>query len=140
MNGNRWKKGVYLKIYSRSVHYDNTGCGVFKNHRNLFWFFFSLKNMKLGAHFLLWHFLITSIFKSLYFLKWCQLLTARHLLQFSKFNNFLWVSWFLCKNLSYLVSLVLKLHNWKCHTVQKIEKQQKTKSKLWNFFMHPIFP
>ena len=35
--------------------------------------------------------------------------------QFSKFNNLLWVGWFLCKNLSNFVSLVLKLHNWKCH-------------------------
>ena len=33
------------------------------------------------------------------------------LVQFSKFNNFLWVCWFLCKNLSNFVSLVLKLHN-----------------------------
>ena len=35
--------------------------------------------------------------------------------QFSKFNKFLWVCWFLCKNLSNFVSLVLKLHNRKCH-------------------------
>ena len=35
--------------------------GGVKNHRNLSQFFFH------------WHFLITSIFKSLYFLKWCPI-------------------------------------------------------------------
>ena len=34
------------------------------------------------------------------------------LIQNSKFNNFLWVCWFVCKNLSDFVSLVLKVHNW----------------------------
>ena len=39
------------------------------------------------------------------------------LIQFSKFNNFLWVCWFLGKNLSNFVPLVWKLHNGYCHTV-----------------------
>ena len=37
------------------------------------------------------------------------------LVQFSKFKNFLWVCWFLCKNLSNFVSLPWKFHNPYCH-------------------------
>ena len=37
------------------------------------------------------------------------------LVQFSKFNNFLRVCWFLSKNLSNFVSLVMKLHNHSPH-------------------------
>ena len=50
-----------------------------------------------------WLFLMTPIFKSLYFLKWCSSFDSSPLLQFSKFNNFLWVCWFLAKNLSNFV-------------------------------------
>ena len=57
--------------------------------------FFSLKNINLGAHFL-----ITSIFQLLYFLKWFPIFVTSPLTQFSKFNNFLWVCWFLGKHLS----------------------------------------
>ena len=39
------------------------------------------------------------------------------LTQFSKFNNFLWVCWFLGKNLSNFVPPVWKLHNPYCHNV-----------------------
>ena len=39
------------------------------------------------------------------------------LTQFSKFNNFLWVCWFLGKNLSNFVPPVWKLHNLYCQTV-----------------------
>ena len=39
------------------------------------------------------------------------------LVQFSKFNNFLWVCWFLGKNLSNFVSPVWKLHNPYCHSL-----------------------
>ena len=39
------------------------------------------------------------------------------LVQFSKFNNFLWVHWFLGKNLSNFVSPVWKLHNPYCHNI-----------------------
>ena len=59
--------------------------------------FFSLKNINLGAHFLLLTFLITSIFKSLHFLKWCPIFDISPLQQFSKFNKFLRVCWFLAK-------------------------------------------
>ena len=37
------------------------------------------------------------------------------LTQFSKFNNFLWVCWFLGKNLPNFVPPVPKLHNLYCH-------------------------
>ena len=37
------------------------------------------------------------------------------LVQFSKFENFLWVCWFSCKNLSNFVSLPWKFHNPYCH-------------------------
>ena len=35
-----------------------------------------------------------------------------------KLNNFLWVYWFLCKNVSNFVPPVWKLHNTYCHTLQ----------------------
>ena len=39
-----------------------------------------------------------------------QILTTRHYLhQFSQFNHFLWVCWFLCKNFSNFVSLLENL-------------------------------
>ena len=38
------------------------------------------------------------------------------LVQFSKFKNLPWVCWFLCKNLSNLVSLPWKFHSPYCHT------------------------
>ena len=38
------------------------------------------------------------------------------LVQFSKFKNFLWVCWFLGKNLSNFVPPVWKLHNPYCHS------------------------
>ena len=39
------------------------------------------------------------------------------LTKFSKFNNFLWVYWFLGKNLSNFVPPLWKLHNPYCHKV-----------------------
>ena len=56
-----------------------------------FWIFFSLKNRNIGAHFLLLTFLMTSIFKSLYFPRWRPIFDSSPLLQFSKFNNFIWL-------------------------------------------------
>ena len=48
--------------------------------------------------FCFWHFLITSIFKlCTLFLKWFPSFDSSPLHQFSKFNNFLWVHWFLDK-------------------------------------------
>ena len=40
------------------------------------------------------------------------------IIQISKFNNFLWVYWFLGKNISNFVSPVWTLHNPYCHNVQ----------------------
>ena len=42
------------------------------------------------------------------------------LVQFSKFKNFLWVCWFLCKKLSNFVPPAWKLHNPYCHTAHQI--------------------
>ena len=76
---------------------------VVKNHWNLSQFF-SIKEYQFrSTSFCYWHFLITSIFKSLYFLKWCPIFDTSPLTQVSKFNNFLWVCWFLGKNNSNFV-------------------------------------
>ena len=42
------------------------------------------------------------------------------LIQFSKFNNFLWVCWFLRKNLSNFVPPVWKLHNPYYHIIHSL--------------------
>ena len=65
--------------------------------------FFSLKNTNLEAHYLLLAFFDNINSKSLYFLKWCPIFDRSTLHQFSKLNNFLWVWWFLGKNLSNFV-------------------------------------
>ena len=65
-----------------------------------------------------WHFLIASIFESLYFLKWCLIFDISPLTQFSKFNDFLWVCWFLGKNLSDFVSPACKLDKLYYHNLQ----------------------
>ena len=78
-------------------------------------FFFHWRISILEHIFFFWHFLITSIFKSLYLLKSCPIFDTSPLTQFSKFNNFLWVCWFLGKNLSNFVPPVWKLHNPYCH-------------------------
>ena len=49
---------------------------------------------------------LASIFKSLYLIKWCSIFDTSPSTQFSKFNSFLWVCWFLGKNLSNFVSPV----------------------------------
>ena len=57
----------------------------------IFLSFFSLKNINLGTYFLWLTFFIASIYKSLYFLKWCPLFDSLSLNQFLKFNHFIWV-------------------------------------------------
>ena len=76
----------------------------------------NLPNLSDFFSFCYWHFLITTIFKSLYFLKWCPIFDSSPLLQFSKFNNFIWLQLirFLAKNISNFVSLSWKLHNRYC--------------------------
>ena len=44
--------------------------------------------------------------------------------QILKFNNFLWVCWFLGKNLSNFVPLIWKLHNPYCHNLQSYKTTQ----------------
>ena len=60
--------------------------------------FFSIEEYQFRRTFFgtYWHFLIISVFESL-------ICDTYPLTQFSKFNNFLWVCWLLCKNLSDLV-------------------------------------
>jgi hypothetical protein len=77
---------------------------------------FVLKNINSGAHFLLLTYFESINFRSLYFLKWCPICDTSPLTQFSKFNNFFWVCWFLGKNLSNFVPPVWKLHNPYCHS------------------------
>ena len=43
------------------------------------------------------------------------LFDSSSLIQNSKFNNFLWICWFLFKNISNFVPPVWKLHNLYCH-------------------------
>ena len=88
-----------------------------KNYPNLSQFFFHWR-ISISEHiFCYWHFLIASIFKSLSLLKWCPIFKTSPLTQFPKFDNFLWVCWFLGKNLSNFVPPVWKLHNPYCHKV-----------------------
>ena len=56
----------------------------------------------------------------------CQILALFDtfpLIQFSKFNNFLWVCWFLGKNISNFVLPAWKLHYRNYHNAQKEKKQ-----------------
>ena len=85
-------------------------------------------------------FLITSIFKSLYFLKWCQIFDTSPLTQFSKFDNFLWLCWFLGKNLSNFISLqensivipcINSWHSWVCCISRGLKPD-------WSNFSHSV--
>ena len=55
------------------------------------------------------------------------------LIQFSKFNNFLWECWFLGKNLSNFVTPAWKLHNPYCHKCRWWRKAY-TMLHLWYIF------
>ena len=65
-----------------------------------------------------WHFLITPIFKSLYFLKWCLIFDSLPLLKFSQVNNLIWIQSFFSQDLSNFISLPWKLHNRYCHSIK----------------------
>ena len=76
-----------------------------KNNPNLS-LLFSLKNTNSGAHFFdEINFWITLLQKR------CPIFDSSPLIQNSRFNDFLWVCWFWCKNLSNFVSPAWKLHN-----------------------------
>ena len=87
-----------------------------KNHRNLSQFFFHWRIPIYAQIFCYWQFLITSFLKINLLLKWCPIFDSSPLHQFSKFRNFLWVCWFLGKNLSNFVSFAWKLDNPYYHT------------------------
>ena len=73
--------------------------------------FFNEKNYKDSDHF--WHRKLTLKVGRLGDF---ALFDTSPLVQFSKFKNFLWVCWFLGKNLSNFVPPVWKLHNPYCHS------------------------
>ena len=52
-------------------------------------------------------FLISSIFKSLYFIKWCPIFDSSPLHQFAKFTDFLWVDFIIIYYYSLLLSLTI---------------------------------
>ena len=88
----------------------------------IFQFFYSrhflLENINLVVQFLLlfyWHFLVTSVFETLYFLKWCPIFDGSTLCLFTKHNDFLQVFWFVAKNIVNFSSLSWKLDNPNCH-------------------------
>ena len=114
LNFENWCSGKLSKSakirLSKSIFY-------VKNHWNLSQFFLSLKNTNLRAH---WHFLIMSIFKTLYFLKWGPISDSSPLHQFAKFKTFLWLCWFFGKNISSFVSLAWKLDPATCITIEDI--------------------
>ena len=85
---------------------------------NLLTFKVNFLYQKLSESFSIFFHWRISIFKSLYFLKWCPIFFTSPLTQLKKFNNFLWVCWFLGKNLSNFVPPVWKLHNLYCHNCQ----------------------
>ena len=114
------------------LHYGNTDVGVFKRGvQNLKYFCLRINRLK-GNYWILrigclnWY---SSMKKKLRNIRmifdvenrlWSQILVKfwySPLTQFSKFNNFLWVCWFLGKNISNFVPLIWKLHNPYCHNL-----------------------
>ena len=77
------------------------------NHSDLFF----IEEYEFRSIFFVIDILITSIFKALYFLKWCPIFDSSPLLQFSKLNNFIWLRLiFIQKSFWFW-----KLHNRHCH-------------------------
>ena len=98
-NGEMWKGSKILFSMSKIIR-------IFLN-------FFSLKNTNLGA-------LLILLFDNINFwitllLKCCSIFDSLPLHQFSKFNDFRWVCWFLGKNLSNFVPPAWKLDNLYYH-------------------------
>ena len=62
------------------------------------------------------HFFIFFFSLIFLFIKSYPILVSLPLIQNSKFNNFLWVCWFLWKSLSNILPPAWKLHNPYCHT------------------------
>ena len=97
--------------------------------------FFSLKNTNLRAHFLFFTIFDNFKFYITLWLKWCSISAdTSPLVQFSKFNHFLWVCWFLGKYLSNFVPPAWKLHNPYCHNDRLwccLSKELKTFYEFW---------
>ena len=74
------------------------------------------------------NFLCQKSSESFSLLKWCPIFDSSPLLQFLKFNNFLWVCQFLDKNLSNFVPPIWKLDNWYYHSQkQMIDRREEQK-------------
>ena len=115
------KLSVSAKIWlSKSISY-------VKNHSNHSQFY-SWKNTNLGAYFLLLTFFDEINFQITLLLKWCPISDDSLFIQNSKFNNYLWVCWFLCNNLINFVPPAWKLHNPYCHTLHRVQWQNRTVS------------
>jgi hypothetical protein len=107
-----------VKIWlSKSIFY-------VKNHPNLSLFFINENQFRSTLF-------VTDIFWWNQFLEFfiTKMMPYFWQLQNSKFNNFLWVCWFLCKNLSNFVPPNWKLHNPYCHNAGLVG---------WNFFYKTI--
>ena len=65
--------------------------------------FFFIEEYQFRSTFLLLTFFDKINFYIPLLLKWCPIFDSSPLIQNSKFNNFLWVCWCLCKNLSNLI-------------------------------------
>ena len=79
---------------------------VHQKSSKIFWFF-SLKYLNLGANFFLLEFIDNVNFWIILFLKLCPIFDSLPLLQFSQFNNFLWL-----QLISNFASLRWKPNNW----------------------------
>ena len=95
-----------------------------KNHRNLLIFILFIEECQFRSIFLSLIFFDNMIFKSLY----AQIFDNSPLNQFSKFNNFLWVCWFLGEKLSNFVPPAQKLDNPYYHNTDTHEKHQDVKT------------
>ena len=74
------------------------------------------KIIRIFLNFIRWRIPIQeNIFLNFLLLKWCPIFDSSPLIQNSKFNNFLWLCWFLCKYLSNFIHLSWKLRNPYCH-------------------------
>ena len=94
------------------------------------------KIINLGDHFLKKLFFLTSIFEALYFLKLGPIFDELALPVFSKYNGFLWVYWFLAKNLAFLGPTIFKIPqpNWYYWT-SSVEPQTYNLYRFRQFFI-----
>jgi hypothetical protein len=112
------------------LNFENWCSGEVSKIIGIFLNFFFIEEYKFRSTFFYWYFWITSILKSLYFLKRCPLFDTLPPHQFAKFKNFLWICFFLGKNLSNFVSPAWKLNILPyCALMQSVQKKQLGKLK-----------